>query len=150
MSLEENKAIVRSLFEALNKQDQASLDRLVAPDYVDHTLQIRGLEGLKQYIPRLPKAFPDLSETIQDIVAEGDKVWIRFKVTGTHTGMYRGLAPTGKSFTIMAVSIYRITGGKVVERVAVYDMLDFYRKLGIMEYKRLPDETEGHAREAKV
>jgi predicted ester cyclase len=134
MSLEENKAIIRSLFEALNEQNLALLDKLVAPDYIDHTLQIRGLESLKQYIPMLPKGFPDLRETIEDIVAEGDKVWIRFKVTGTHRGVYRGLAPTGKKFTIRAVSIYRVVDSKVVEREAIYDMLDYYKQLGVIEY----------------
>jgi len=134
MSLEENEAIIRSLFEALNEQNLALLDELVAPDYVDHTLQIRGLESLKQYIPMLPKGFPDLRETIEDIIAEGDKVWVRFKVTGTHRGVYRGLAPTGKKFTIRAVSVYRIVDSKVVEREAIYDRLDFLKQLGIIEY----------------
>ena len=140
--LEENKAIIRSLFEALNEQNLALLDELVAPDYVDHTIQIKGLEGLKRYIPMLPKAFPDLRETIEDIIAEGDKVWIHFKVTGTHRGVYRELAPTGKKFTIRAVSIYRIVDSKVVEREAIYDMLDYYKQLGVIEYKGFPDEVK--------
>jgi predicted ester cyclase len=133
MSLEENKAIIQRLFEALNEQNLTLLDKLVAPDYVDHTLKIRGLESLKEYIPVLPKGFPDLRETIEDITAEGDKVWIRFEVTGTHRGVYRGLAPTGKKFTIRAVSIYRIVDNKVVEREAIYDWLDFFQKLGVIE-----------------
>jgi len=146
MSLERNKAVIRSLFEALNEQNLTLLDKLVAPDYVDHTLQIRGLESLKQYIPMLPKGFPDLRENIEDIIAEGDKVWIRFEVTGTHKGVYRGLPPTNKKFTIRAVSIYRIVDSKVVEREAIYDWLDFFKQLGLIEYteegkKHFPDAT---------
>ena len=89
-------------------------------------------------------AFPDFHETIENITAEGDKVWIHFKVTGTHTGEYSGnvpligkvtLPPTGKRFTFTAVLIYRMADGKIAEKKsAVYDMLDFYKQLGIIEY----------------
>jgi predicted ester cyclase len=98
------------------------------------------MESLKKYVPKLPQDFPDLLETIEDIIAEGDEVWVRFKVTGTHTGVYRGLAPTDKKVTFRAVSIYRIVDGKVVEREAVYDLMDSYRQLGVIEYKGFPDE----------
>ena len=151
MSLEENKAIVRNLYEAINKQNLALLCELYAPDYVNHTLQLRGLESLKQFMTIIFNAFPDWHETIEDITAEGDKVWIRYKATGTHTGEYRGLlpltgkkirlAPTGKSITFTAVSIYRIVDGKVVEGWHVYDLLDFYKQLGVIEYKELPKDV---------
>jgi len=96
--------------------------------------------------------FPDWHESIEDIIAEGDKVWYRVKITGTHTGEYRGylplfgkkkirLAPTGKKFTIMEVSIKRIVNGKIVESWAVEDSLDFYKQLGVIEYKELPEDV---------
>ncbi len=73
--------------------------------------------------------------TIEDIIAEGDKVWVRFKATGTHKGEYRGLAPTGKKITVMGVDIYRIVNGKVVETGwIVEDTLDLYKQLGVIEY----------------
>jgi len=94
--------------------------------------------------------FADWHETIEDIIAEGDKVWYRIKITGTHTGEYRGyfpligkkirVAPTGKKFTITEVSIKRIANGKIVESWAVYDNLDFYKQLGAIEYKELPED----------
>jgi len=67
------------------------------------------------------EAFPDWHETIEDIIAEGDKVWVRAEATGTHTGGYRGIAPTGKKITGKGVNIYRIIDSKFVEGWAVED-----------------------------
>jgi C-1 hydroxylase len=79
------------------------------------------------------KSFPDWHETIEDIIAEGDKVWVRVKATGTITGEYRGLPPTGKKVTYEAVDIYRIANGKLVEYWGVSDT-DFLKQLGAIEY----------------
>jgi predicted SnoaL-like aldol condensation-catalyzing enzyme len=107
MSLEENKAIVRKVVEALNKRDLAVLDELMASDYVDHTNQLRGRENVKQFYTMAFKDFPDLYKTIEDIIAGGDKVWVRFKNTATD--------PTGKKIELASVNIFRIVNGKVVE-----------------------------------
>ena len=143
MSLEENKAIICKVIEAVNKQNLALLDELIAPDFVyrTHTQQIQGLEVIKQVIEEESKGFPDLHVTIEDIIAEGDKVCVRLKETGTHTGEFRGLAPTGKKIKYTAVAIWRIVDGKVVEGWGVYDMLDYYKQLGVIEYKGFPDEV---------
>jgi steroid delta-isomerase-like uncharacterized protein len=142
MSLEKNKAIVRKVIEAENKKDLALLDELIAPDYFSQTFQLRGLEGYKQYYARAYKGFPDWHETIEDIIAEGDNVCIRLKITGTHRGEYRGLAPTGKKITFTGIQIWHIVEGKVVEKESVYDLLDFYKQLGVIEYKGFPDEVK--------
>jgi C-1 hydroxylase len=143
VSLEKNKAIIRKYeTEAINKRKIEMLDEIMAPDYVDHPLQLRGREANKQAFAMNIKAFPDWHETIEDMIAEGDKVWLRFKATGTHKGELRGvlapsrvLAPTGKKITIRGVVIYRMVNGKLVEKEsAVYDFLDFYKQLGIIEY----------------
>ncbi len=135
MSLEENKAIVRRFIEAYNKHDLSSMEDFVAPDFVDHTHKQQGLESLKQLFNMAFKAFPDWHETIEDIIAEGDKVWIRAKATGTHTGgEFMGIAPTGKKVTSEMVDIYRIVNGKHVEGRFVTDQLDFLKQLGIIEY----------------
>jgi len=141
MSLEENKAIVRKMFEAFNTQNLDALDELVAPGYFDHMRQLRGLESYKQNLTMFYRSSPDSHETIEDIIAEGDKVWVRIRGTGTHTAEYRGLAPTGKKTTWEAVSIWRIVDGKAVEMWAVADELDFYKQLGVIEYKGFPDEV---------
>jgi len=141
MSLEKNKAIIRSLFEAFNKHNPALLDELMAPDFVDARntpFELRGLESYKKFEATFIKAFPDYHDTIEDIIAEGDKVWVLGKVTGTHKGEWSFLgitfAPTGKKITWTAVNIYRIVDGKIVERKSVRDMLDFLKQLGVIEY----------------
>jgi predicted ester cyclase len=134
MPLEENKAIVRSLVEAFNKHNLALLCDFIAPDFVDHTRQLRGLETMKQYLTMVYKNFPDFHATIEDVIAEGDKVWILEKCTMTHTVEYRGIAPTGKKLTETFVEIYRIVDGKVVEMWTVIDELDFLIQLGVIQY----------------
>ena len=139
MSLEKNKAIVCSLVEAFNKHNLASLLDFVAPDFIDHTRQLRGLDTIKQYLTMVYKNFPDYHATIEDIIAEGDKVWILEKCTMTHTVEYRGIAPTGKKITQTFVEIYHIIDGKIVEMWTVIDELDFLRQLGVIEYKGFPE-----------
>jgi len=141
MSLEENKAVVRKVIEAINRQNLDILEDLVAPDYFDHSHQLNP-EGAKKFMKILFEAFPDWHETIEDIVAEGDKVCIRVKATGTHKGEWRGLAPTGKRITVMGVNIYRIVNGKGVEGWAVDDWMAAFKQLGVIEYKGVPDEVK--------
>ena len=134
MSLEENKAIIRSLYEADNKKDLSILDELISPDFVDPTFQLRGPESYKQFETLFFKGFPDWHETIEDIVAEAEKVWVRFTGTGTHRGEWRGLAPTGKKITFQGVQIWHIVNGKVVEKDSIIDLLDALKQLGVIEY----------------
>jgi steroid delta-isomerase-like uncharacterized protein len=134
MPLEKNKAVIRSMYEAANKHDLALIVELTAPDYVDHDIPLHGVESLRQFETVFFKGFPDVHVTIEDITAEGDKVWVRMKYEGTHTGEYRGIAPTRKKFTMTAFSIFRIVEGKVAERMSIYNMLDFYEKLGVIKY----------------
>jgi steroid delta-isomerase-like uncharacterized protein len=134
MSLEKNKAIIRSIYEAANKHDLALMVELTALDYVDHDIPLHGVESFKLFETAFLKGFPDVHVTIEDMTAEGDRVWVHMKYEGTHTGEYRGIAPTGKKFTMTAFSIFRIVKGKVAERKSVYDMLDFCKQLGVIEY----------------
>ena len=133
MTLEENKAIVRRFIEAYNKRNLDLFADLLAPDYYDHTSKV-GVEGLKQLMNIAFKAFPDFHETIEDIIAEGDKVWARITFTGTHTGEFMGIAPTGKKITTEMVDIFRIVKGKLVEYRDVNNNLDYFKKLGLIEY----------------
>ena len=118
--------------EGLNRKDLALLDDLIAPDYVDEKLQ--GRESAKQTMRMFYMGFPDLHVTIDDMIAEGDKVWLRLTVRGTHTGDFYGLSPTGKKITITAVDIFRIVDDKAIQGWTVNDYLDFYKQLGIIEY----------------
>jgi steroid delta-isomerase-like uncharacterized protein len=133
MSLEENKTLVRRFVHAYNQRNLEVFDELLAPDYFDHSSQV-DREGLKQLMNMAFTAFPDFQETIEDIIAEGDKVWARITFTGTHTGEWMGLAPTGKKITTEMVDIFRIEKGKLVEYRDVNNNLDFLKKLGLIEY----------------
>jgi steroid delta-isomerase-like uncharacterized protein len=144
MSLEENKAIVRKMFEAINKHDLASLDKLIASDFVlhMHTQQTHGWNVNRRVIEDEIKAFPDFHVAIEDIIAEGDKVCVRLQETGTHRGEYHGLAPTGNKLSYTVVAIWRIVEGKVVEGWVIYDQMDFLKHLGVIEWKGFPDEVK--------
>jgi predicted ester cyclase len=150
MSLEKNKAIVRRFIEELNKRNIAIMDELVAPDMVHSTLQVRGPENYRQFETALWKAFPDWHETILNMVAEGDKVWLLAEVKATHKGEWLSflpyinkkvrLAPTGKKTKFTYVGLYRIVDGKIVDRRSVHAAVDFYKDIGVIEYKELPEE----------
>jgi C-1 hydroxylase len=107
MSLEENKAIQYKLAEEFNKRNLDVMDEFCRPDYIDHHIKLQGLEDIKKYLNMLIKSL-DLRMAIDDIIAEGDKVWVRYTFTGRHVGDFRGLAPTSEKFTESVVYIYRI------------------------------------------
>ena len=121
MSLEKNKALVRRGIEALNKKDLTVLEELIAPDYVDHTNQFRSGEEIKRFYTDVFKNTPDFNRTIEDMAAEGDKVWARFKMTMT--------SPTGKKLELPVVTIYRIVNGKLVESWSVPQTVTKRKKL---------------------
>jgi len=142
MTLEENLEIGRKMMEAVNKKDLGLLDDLVIPEYVNKQLKVRSREDLKQILRRQYSGFPDVHRTLEDIIADKDTVWIRVTITGTHTGEYRGIAPTGKKYVMDAVPHYRIVDGKIVEGWSVWNPLDLFKQLGVIEYKGFPDEVK--------
>jgi steroid delta-isomerase-like uncharacterized protein len=144
MSLEENKAIVRKMFEAINKQNLAELDEVMSLDFVlhMHAQQKQGLEDSKQVVKSEMRGFPDLHVTVEDIIAEEDRVCVRLKETATHTGEYRGLAPTGNKLSYTVAAIWRISDGKIVEGWIVYDQLEFLEQLGVVKFQGFPDEVK--------
>ncbi len=109
--LEENKTIIRRMVEASNKKDLAMInqfiDEYIATDFVDHSSQLRGRENVKQGYTAVLKDHPDFHRIIEDIIAEGDKVWFLEKVTGTD--------PSGKKIDATALSILRMVNGKFIE-----------------------------------
>ena len=89
-----------------------------------------GPEGVKQFIAAPRRAFPDFQTTIDDILAQGDKVVVRFTARGTHRGKFQGVAPTGKQVTWAGINIYQITGGKIAETWQLGDALGLMQQLG--------------------
>ncbi|MEE8472851.1 MAG: ester cyclase [Dehalococcoidia bacterium] len=136
MSVEENKTIERRFMEEVwTKGNLAAVDELVATNYVDHTPMpdvSPDLQGVKQFATVVRAAFPDWNPTIEDIIAEGDKVVVRFTGRGTHKGEFMGIPPTGKQLTMMAIAIHRIAGGKIVENWLQADMLGMMQQLGVV------------------
>jgi steroid delta-isomerase-like uncharacterized protein len=118
MSTQENKALIRQVFEeAVNQGNLAVVDALFSPDFVDHSTpdQVPGPEGVKSYFASIRASFPDMYVTIDDMIAEGDKVVVRTTWRGTHQGEYEGIAPTGKQVARTLIQIFRIEGGQILE-----------------------------------
>ncbi|KIL38104.1 hypothetical protein SD70_28545 [Gordoniibacillus kamchatkensis] len=138
MSILENKAIVRRwVDEVLNKQDLSVLDRLVMPDVVNHAVPVAelryGFENFKRAIGALFVAFPDHRMEIEDMGAEGDKVWYRGTRSGTHLGPgpLPGIEPSGKYVAVQHIHILRLENGKIAEHWAIRDDLGFLRQIGL-------------------
>jgi len=138
MSVEENKALVQRLVEVYNTGNLAALGEVLAPEFVYHNAppgQKPGREGYKEAQMSGQNAFPDLHYTIEDMIAEGDKVVVRVTCSGTHRGEFMGIAPTNKRVTMPAVGIYRIVNGKIFEEWEFGDMLGFMQELGAVTIK---------------
>jgi predicted ester cyclase len=135
MSEEENKAVVRRFIEqGFARGDLAVVDELMSPDVREHQEGVMppNREGVKTLIGMLHGAFPDFSCTIEDIIADGDKVWVRMKGAGTHRGAFMGRPPSGRSFTETTFDECRVQGGQIVEHWGVPDMFSIMRQLGFI------------------
>jgi steroid delta-isomerase-like uncharacterized protein len=132
MSIKENKALVRRVIELWNKRDMDAFFDVLAPEYVEHlpTGDVT-LKQLKQYAHTFFAAFPDIRITIEDMVAEGDKVavWVNWKAT--HQGEYLGIPPTGKKIDITVAMIIKIAGGRWSEFWNVTDVR-LMQQLGVI------------------
>ncbi len=135
MSLEENKTLLRSYMEeVLNKGNLNAVDRYYASNCIDHSAPPGtppGVDGIKQLLTVTLSAFSNIQVTIEDIVAEDDKMVSRFTFRGTHTGEFMGIAPTGREVTVMQISIDRIADGKIVEHWGLVDQLSLLQQLGV-------------------
>lgn len=135
MTTEANKRIVRRYYEeVLNAGDVETLDKLAVADYVEHDPlpgQAAGREGLTQRVRMLRSAFaPRFS--IEDVVAEGDKVVVRWIHRGTHVGAFLGRPPTGKSFAMAGIDIHRLRDGRLAEHWHVVDLFGQLQQLGLI------------------
>src|SRR4028119_403429 len=133
---EENKAIARRALEEVfsGQGDLDVADELFAPNYVGHDPaspeDIRGPEGVKEFASMYRNAFPDVLMSVEDQVAEGDKVVTRWIASGTHQGDMMGIAPTGNRVTVAGTSVERIVDGKIEETWDNYDALGMMQQIG--------------------
>ncbi|WP_338699818.1 ester cyclase [Streptomyces sp. Q6] len=134
-----NKALFARFHDAMNSGDAEvfakAVDQLVAPDVLFHSPTPTGTTGaqaLKQVWVVLLHAYPDLHVSVEDVIAEGDKVVFRNRVTGTHRGEFRGIAPTGRAVAYDEIFIFRFDGERIVEIWGVVDVLAQLRRLGVL------------------
>jgi len=134
MSTTENKALVRrAIDEIWNAHNLGAVDDLYAADFVNHdplAPEVTGLDAFKAWISGVFDSFPDIQVTVDDMVAEGDKVAKVYTLTATHTGELLGVPPTGKPVTMAGISIYRIADGEIAEMTWSYNMLGTMMQVG--------------------
>lgn len=133
---EENKALARRFMdEVYNKGNLDLIDEVVAPNWVEHNPNTpEGMSGRvddsKRFVEMYRNAFPDLHITIEDLIAEGDKVVMRWTARGTHQGELMGVPPSGNRVEVTGINIERLEGGKFVESWSNYDFLGLMQQIG--------------------
>ena len=137
MSTEDNKTLMRRFFEEVyTKKNLAAIEEFIAPNHIDHSAGAAGSpvgpEGSRQLIGMMLTAFPDMHITVEDMIAEGDKVVVRFTERGTQQGAFGSIPPTGKHVEVSTIDIVRIEGGKIAEEWGIDDMLGMLQQLGLV------------------
>jgi steroid delta-isomerase-like uncharacterized protein len=136
LSSEESKVIVRRFWGVWEEGNIDLVDELLAPDYVNHSPatpdQPTDPEGVKAVVGMFRDAMPDLRVIIEDMIAEGDKVVVRYTIEGTHEGELFGVPPTGQRLSIKSISVERVSEGKIREHWRITDGLDMMQQLGVI------------------
>ncbi len=128
----DNKAIARRFYDAMNEGKLEIIDEVIDENLIEHD-ELPGLtpnrEGVRQFFQMVRTAFPDFSMTIEDMIAEGDKVFIRAKMKGTQQGEFMGIPASGKQMIVPFADIVRFNGGRVVEHWGITDTGAMVRQL---------------------
>jgi len=136
MSLESNKQLCRDYFKAFLVKDTDWMERHIHADFVRHDaglpFEVRGPAGVAQLHDVLMPAFPDMQLPLQDFVAEGEKVLVRLRVQGTHTGTFGDLAATGRKVDIGVLDLFQIRDDVIIEHWAMLDNLGMLKQLGVI------------------
>jgi predicted ester cyclase len=132
--MEENKKAFRRLIEeGFNKGHLSVVDEIVASEFKEHQRGASdGPDGVKDLIRGIRQMTPDVALTIEDMVADGDKVWARMTARGTNTGQIMGRPPTGRAITMDVIDICRFKAGKMVEHWGVPYQLGMLQQLGLV------------------
>jgi steroid delta-isomerase-like uncharacterized protein len=146
MSAEDNKAILHRLLEAVNQGNLDVADEIFAPEYIRHDpsalLGNVDREAYKQAFPKIRHAFPDAHWTLEDLLADGDKVIGRWIFHGTHHGQFFNIPPSGKAVTYPIIAIYRIADGRIAEDWHIFHSLGLWEQL-IPEISELLKRARG-------
>ena len=133
---EANKALVRRIVEEVwNGKKHDMIDEFYAADFVNidpSSPEVKNLEQFKQWVAEMHAGFSDEQITIEDLIAEGDKVVEQWSAEATHTGDFMGIPPTNKKTNMSGINIFRIVDGKVKECVWSYDTYGFMVQLGVI------------------
>ena len=133
----ENIELFRRFYaEVFVDWNQELINELVAPEFRSHDWSVgsrTGPDGFRDFYNPVPGCFPDTHYEVEDIIAEGDKVVVRWRLLGTHKGEFRGIAPTGRSISMNGIAIYRVEEGKLRERWVVYDLFGLISQLQTAE-----------------
>lgn len=129
---EEGAALVKRYYESLNSGNLGVLDEIAAANYQHHTEGLQpGLQAFKSVVRMYRQGFPDMHNTIEDIIVGKDKIVVRVTTQGHHTGSFLGHEATHQSFSASAIDIFRVAGGKLVEHWSVFDTINMLQQLGI-------------------
>lgn len=136
MTVEANKLTMQRFVEFINTASENLAQELISPNAVFHvpgrSEPMRGPEGYLAIIGMMRDGFPDVQWTLEEMVADGDKVAARFIMRGTHQGTFFGVPSSGKKIAVQAMNIYRLSDGKVVEEHGQPDMLGLLQQIGAM------------------
>jgi predicted ester cyclase len=135
VSAPEAAALVHRVFEeGVNQKNLAVFDEVLGPNYVNYSFPapVPGPEGFKEVMGMFFQAFPDIHETTEDVIAEGDKVATRGYFRGTHSGEFMNIPATGKQVTVSYIDIWRVENGKLVENWVQMDLYGMMQQLGVV------------------
>ena len=130
----ENKVVMRRFVEFINTGNESLAEELISPDATFHVPgrpePMRGPAGYLAVIGMMRGGFPDIQWTLEEMIAEDDKVAARFTMRGTHQGVFFGVPPTGKAIAVQAMNFYRLSGGLFVEERGQPDLLGLLQQIG--------------------
>ena len=148
MSAEESKVTMRRYLGVYEQGNIELLDELLAPDYINHTPATpdlpTGPEGVKGVVTMFRGAMLDLRVVVEDMIAEDDKVAVRYTLEGTHEGELFGVPPTGQRLSIKSITVERVSDGKIQEHWRVTDSLDMMQQLGVVPEPGQEGVEPGH------